>query len=106
MDAIVAFGAQAQVVSLGLDTHDGDPVAIRRAGFHLAGEDYWEMGHVIGSKLQGKIPILFLQEGGYKVRSWNMRSQTKILKYVYSYYKIMTFFLSLLHTCPEDGCCW
>lgn len=68
MDAIVVFGAQALVVSLGLDTHDGDPVAIRRAGFHLADSDYVEMGKVIGAKLQGKIPIVFVQEGGYKVR--------------------------------------
>jgi acetoin utilization deacetylase AcuC-like enzyme len=68
MDSIVQFGPQALVVSLGLDTHDGDPVAIRRAGFHLAGRDYFHMGKVIGEKMGREIPILFVQEGGYKVR--------------------------------------
>jgi len=70
MDTIVQFGTQALIVSIGLDTYDGDPVAIRRAGFHLSGKDYIQMGKVIGEKLQRNnmnIPIVFIQEGGYKM---------------------------------------
>jgi acetoin utilization deacetylase AcuC-like enzyme len=39
------------VVSLGLDTHKGDPCAIRRAGFELEGNDYSDMGELIGRSL-------------------------------------------------------
>ena len=73
------------VVSLGLDTHADDPCALRRAGFHLAGNDYYEMGQVIGSYISdtncdsisneeagscglsstATIPAIFVQEGGY-----------------------------------------
>jgi acetoin utilization deacetylase AcuC-like enzyme len=63
MARIQSFGAQALVVSLGLDTHEGDPCAIRRAGFRMGGTDYVEMGQLIGSVRQ--IPTVFIQEGGY-----------------------------------------
>lgn len=65
-DRIVDFGAQAVVVSLGLDTHEGDPCTIRRAGFNLSGRDYWDMGQLVGDKLSG-IPTMFVQEGGYRL---------------------------------------
>ena len=55
----------ALVVSLGLDTYDGDQVAVRRAGFHLKGNDYKAMGHIIGSMAPKGIPIVIIQEGGY-----------------------------------------
>lgn len=65
------FGAEALVVSMGLDTLKDDPCAIRRAGFLLQGNDYWEMGQAIGNAIhQGvgrMIPTVFLQEGGYKM---------------------------------------
>lgn len=60
------FGAEAVVVSLGLDTHEGDPCTIRRAGFKLAGTDFWNMGQTIGAKL-GNMPTVFVQEGGYRM---------------------------------------
>ena len=68
MQAIQEFGAEALVVSLGLDTLGGDPVTLRRAGFHLKkSPDYWEMGKLIGSHANNDIPCLFVQEGGYKM---------------------------------------
>jgi acetoin utilization deacetylase AcuC-like enzyme len=61
---IQEFGATALVVSMGLDTLEGDPCAVRRAGFKLSGNDYLEMGKTIG---HNKIPTLFMQEGGYEM---------------------------------------
>ncbi len=64
------FRADALVVSMGLDTYKDDPCAIRRAGFLLEGNDYWEMGQLIGKRIRegvGFIPTVFLQEGGYKM---------------------------------------
>ena len=56
----------ALIVSLGLDTYDGDPVAVPGAGFCLVDEDYRKMGNVIGKwSRDHSIPVLFLQEGGY-----------------------------------------
>lgn len=67
LDRIVEdFGAQAVVVSLGLDTYKNDPCTIRRAGFGLSGEDYWNMGQLIGDKLKD-VPAVFVQEGGYRM---------------------------------------
>mmetsp|Transcript_7263 Transcript_7263/g.10709 ORF Transcript_7263/g.10709 Transcript_7263/m.10709 type:complete len:399 (+) Transcript_7263:47-1243(+) len=63
---ITEFGASAMVVSLGLDTHGEDEIATRRAGFKLKNEDYWIMGNIIG-KDNGKIPTIFIQEGGYNM---------------------------------------
>ncbi|KAG7373847.1 acetylpolyamine aminohydrolase [Nitzschia inconspicua] len=69
MNEIQAFGAQGLVLSLGLDTHAGDPCAIRRAGFLLQGDDYKEMGALIGKYVVQKqqIPVVVVQEGGYKM---------------------------------------
>ena len=64
MTRIHEFGATALVVSMGLDTLEGDPCAVVRAGFKLSGNDYLEMGKTIG---YNKIPTLFIQEGGYKM---------------------------------------
>ena len=60
------FGAEAFIVSLGLDTHDADPCTLRRAGFHLSGQDYWNMGQLVGAKLRD-VPTVFVQEGGYRM---------------------------------------
>lgn len=60
------FEAQALVVSLGLDTYEDDPCTIRRAGFKLKGDDYWEMGQTIRAKV-GDTPTVFVQEGGYRM---------------------------------------
>jgi len=57
---IAGFGAQALVVSLGLDTFDGDPVA----GFHLRSNDYLAVGADIAA---AGLPTVFVFEGGYAV---------------------------------------
>ena len=68
MDAItIGFRAKGLIVSLGLDTYDGDGVSVRRAGFHLSGDDYKKMGALIGSKVPKGVPTVFIQEGGYKM---------------------------------------
>lgn len=66
LERIREFGAKATVVSLGLDTHEGDPCAIRRAGFCLSGEDYTHMGASIAAGLPDG-PVVFVQEGGYRM---------------------------------------
>ena len=58
--AIAASGAQAVVVSLGLDTFAGDPIA----GFTLASEDYLRVGEDLAA---AGLPTLFVFEGGYAV---------------------------------------
>ena len=69
MEAITKFGPAAMVVSIGLDTYDGDAVAVNRGGFKLKGRDYYEMGLHMGRYMVGKesIPVVFVQEGGYKM---------------------------------------
>jgi acetoin utilization deacetylase AcuC-like enzyme len=71
MKEIQSFGAQGLVVSLGLDTYAGDPCAVRRAGFLLKGDDYKEMGKLIGKYARDdtcrRIPLVVVQEGGYKM---------------------------------------
>jgi acetoin utilization deacetylase AcuC-like enzyme len=63
---IIDFGAEAVVVSMGLDTYDKDPCAIQRAGFCLQDLDYLEMGQTIGAAIP-TLPTVFLQEGGYRM---------------------------------------
>lgn len=58
--AIQAFGADALVVSLGMDTFEGDPIS----GFTLKSDDYLRMGE----RLQkAGLPTAFIFEGGYAV---------------------------------------
>jgi len=60
LQGIAASGAEALVVSLGVDTFEGDPVA----GFRLKSEDYLR----IGEDLAGAgLPTVFVFEGGYAV---------------------------------------
>lgn len=54
------FGADALVVSLGVDTFKGDPIA----GFGLASEDYLRVGEAISG---AGLPCVFTFEGGYAV---------------------------------------
>jgi len=58
--AITRFGAQALVVSLGVDTFALDPIS----GFALQSEDYLRMGERI-AKLS--LPTVLVFEGGYAV---------------------------------------
>jgi acetoin utilization deacetylase AcuC-like enzyme len=58
--AIAGFGAQALVVSLGVDTFVGDPIS----GFTLRNDDYLRVGAQIAS---ANLPTVFVFEGGYAV---------------------------------------
>ena len=57
---IAAFGAEALVVSLGVDTYKDDPIS----KFRLDSPDYVELGRRI-ARLE--LPTLFVMEGGYAV---------------------------------------
>lgn len=57
---IVASGAQALVVSLGMDTFEGDPIS----GFTLRSPDYLRVGEDLAA---AGLPTLFVFEGGYAV---------------------------------------
>ena len=58
--AVRAFGAQALVVPLGLDTFAGDPIS----GFTLASTDYLTVGADLAALA---LPTVFTFEGGYAV---------------------------------------
>lgn len=60
LQGIKAFGAQALVVSLGLDTFEGDPIS----GFTLRSADYLQVGAELA---QAGLPTVFVFEGGYAV---------------------------------------
>ena len=57
---VQAFGAQALVVSLGVDTFEDDPIS----AFKLKSEDFYEYGKRIASL---NLPTVFIMEGGYAV---------------------------------------
>jgi len=59
--AVRAFGAQALVVALGVDTFEGDPIA----GFRLRSADYLVVGRDLRSLA---LPTVFVFEGGYAVQ--------------------------------------
>ena len=60
LQGIARFGAQALVVSLGLDTFEGDPIS----GFKLRSEDYLRVGEDLAG---AGLPTAFVFEGGYAV---------------------------------------
>ena len=60
LQGIDDFGAQALVVSLGLDTFEGDPIS----GFQLSSDDFLRVGEDIAS---AGLPVVFVFEGGYAV---------------------------------------
>ena len=60
LSAVSSFGADAMVVSLGLDTFKGDPIS----GFQLKSDDYLRIGERL---LQVGLPTVFIFEGGYAV---------------------------------------
>jgi acetoin utilization deacetylase AcuC-like enzyme len=60
LKAIAAAGAQALVVSLGVDTFEGDPIS----GFTLASADYLRIGEDLAA---ARLPTVFVFEGGYAV---------------------------------------
>ncbi|MCI4662814.1 MAG: histone deacetylase family protein [Neomegalonema sp.] len=60
LSAIAAYGAQALIVSLGVDTYKDDPISF----FRLESEDFRRYG----ADLAGlHLPTLFVMEGGYAV---------------------------------------
>jgi len=63
--AVKDFGANALVVSLGLDTLRGDPVAFPRSRFNILPEDCVEMGDILLDSLG--LPTIVVQEGGYEL---------------------------------------
>jgi acetoin utilization deacetylase AcuC-like enzyme len=60
LSAVAGHGSQALVVSLGVDTFEGDPIS----GFRLQCDDYLRMGEDIAA---AGLPVLFVFEGGYAV---------------------------------------
>jgi acetoin utilization deacetylase AcuC-like enzyme len=60
LEAIRAFGADALVVALGVDTFEGDPIS----GFRLRSDDYSHIGRDIAG---AALPTVFVFEGGYAV---------------------------------------
>jgi acetoin utilization deacetylase AcuC-like enzyme len=60
LQAIARFGADALVVSLGVDTFEKDPIS----GFALRSADYLRVGEDIAASA---LPTLFVFEGGYAV---------------------------------------
>jgi acetoin utilization deacetylase AcuC-like enzyme len=61
LQRIAAFGAGALVVSLGVDTFEGDPIA----GFGLRSDDYLRVGEDLAA---AGLPTLLVFEGGYAVK--------------------------------------
>jgi acetoin utilization deacetylase AcuC-like enzyme len=57
---IAKFGADALVVSLGMDTFEGDPIS----GFKLTTQDYLRLGERLA---RVGLPTVFVFEGGYAV---------------------------------------
>ena len=60
LSQISKFGADALIVSLGVDTFERDPISF----FKLASDDFIKMGESIASL---NLPTLFVMEGGYAV---------------------------------------
>ena len=60
LQGVARFGAQALVVSLGLDTFEGDPIS----GFKLRSDDYLRVGEDLAG---AGLPTVFVFEGGYAV---------------------------------------
>lgn len=60
LQSVAAFGADALVVSLGMDTFAGDPIS----GFTLQSDDYLRVGERLA---QAGLPTVLVFEGGYAV---------------------------------------
>jgi acetoin utilization deacetylase AcuC-like enzyme len=60
LTGIARFGADALVVSLGMDTFEGDPIS----GFKLKTDDYLRIGERLA---KAGLPTVFIFEGGYAV---------------------------------------
>jgi acetoin utilization deacetylase AcuC-like enzyme len=66
LTVVAEFDPCALVVSLGLDTLAGDPVAFPTAAFSLKAGDFAEMGRLVLCDARlARVPKVFFQEGGY-----------------------------------------
>ena len=61
LQTVAAFGADALVVSLGVDTYEGDPIST----FRLGARHFPELGARIAAL---DLPTVLVQEGGYAVK--------------------------------------
>ena len=66
---IIEFNPRFLIVALGLDTAKGDPTGT----WSLTPADFERNGQMIGSL---KLPVLVIQEGGYKVRSLGVNARS------------------------------
>ena len=57
---VASFGADALIVSLGVDAFEGDPISF----FKLTSDDFVRMGDAVG---RAGLPTVFVMEGGYAV---------------------------------------
>ena len=74
---IQTFGAEALVVSLGLDTYAGDPIS----GFALRSDDYL---HVGADLALANLPTVFVFEGGYAVAELGINTVNVLEAFVQS----------------------
>jgi acetoin utilization deacetylase AcuC-like enzyme len=58
LDRVAAFGPEAVLVSLGVDTFEKDPIS----AFKLRGDDYPQIGHRLAAL---RLPTAYVFEGGY-----------------------------------------
>ena len=75
LGAIDRFGADALVVSLGLDTFEGDPIS----GFQLKSEDYLRLGERLA---QVGLPTVLMFEGGYAVQAVGINTANVLQAFV------------------------
>lgn len=78
MDAckrIRAYSPDALVVSLGVDTFEGDPISF----FKLTSDDFKRYGTQLGSL---NIPTLFVMEGGYAVKEIGINTVNVVSGYI------------------------
>ena len=62
LDVVAGFSPDALVVSLGVDTFEGDPIS----AFRLGAQHYPLVGRRMAEL---KLPTVFVQEGGYAVEA-------------------------------------
>jgi acetoin utilization deacetylase AcuC-like enzyme len=74
---VKSFGAKALVVSLGLDTVQGDPECLPLGGMRLNPPgDYVAMGELLRSS---GLPICYVAEGGYMLESVPLAARCVVL---------------------------
>lgn len=66
------YGPDALLISLGVDTFEGDPIS----RFRLKGDDYHRMGMAIA---RANLPTLFVMEGGYAVEEIGINAVNVLL---------------------------